>query len=270
VLSPANEVGHDQKVAGKAHLTDHIELALESLVIGAPAFGDIDTRDGEALVQPRFQPPATFGAQKILDGHALWHGKVGQKVLTELQRDVAGPSDCHAVGQGLRDVGEQLGHLLGRAQILLIGEMTGAARIVQHTPFVDAHPRLVGLEISRLDEAHVVAGDHGNTVRGRERDRGVHELFLSGPTRALQLEKQPPREDARPMGESLRGELAAAKMKSLPYLALRAREGEQAGGELREPFAIHGRDAAVLPLPIGARDQSGQVPVPVVVTAEQQ
>ena len=149
VLGPLDEVGDDQKVAGKAHLDDNVQFDLQTLVIGLAGPGEIGGVAVEEGVQALFQALARLPREEIVHGHAVGDGEIRQVVFAQAQFQVAALGDFDAVLQSLGEIGEQFRHLLRRAQVLLLRIGLGPAGIVQHPSFHDADPGLVGLEILR-------------------------------------------------------------------------------------------------------------------------
>ena len=68
---------------------------------------------------------------------------------------------------------------------------------------MDTHPRFVGFEVVRLQEAHVIGGNHGHAAPGRERYSGGNVVFLAGPTEPLQLDVEPVAEQCEPRNREL-------------------------------------------------------------------
>ena len=86
-------------------------------------------------------------AEILVHGQPFGHRVVRQAGLAQFQGDVAAPGDLHAVLDGLGNIAEQLAHFLRTLQVLLVGVVARAARIVQGATLVDANPHLVGLEL---------------------------------------------------------------------------------------------------------------------------
>ena len=79
LLRPADEVGHDQEVAGEAHLDDDAQLAVEAPVVIFA--GEIASQ--WVLLQPRLQAALGFVAQVAVEGFALGHRELRQEVFAE-------------------------------------------------------------------------------------------------------------------------------------------------------------------------------------------
>ena len=147
VLRPVDEVGDDQEVAGETHLHDGLRfrtraardrrgrfsLALRCVRIElreAPlqafaARGRADIRRG------RRRPASGIAAAAILPSSSVRLQRLAISTL---------------LASASRNVGEQLGHLRLRLEVLLGAEMTRPALIGQHVAFGDADARLVRAE----------------------------------------------------------------------------------------------------------------------------
>ncbi len=73
----------------------------------------------------------------------------------------ASTGNLDTVGQRFRQIGEQLGHLLGRAQKLLSRILARSPGIIQQTAAVDADPHLMCVEILGLQKTYIVGGHQG-------------------------------------------------------------------------------------------------------------
>ncbi|MNZ46233.1 hypothetical protein D3C78_639110 [compost metagenome] len=208
VLGPLDEVHHDQEVAGEAHLDDGAQLELQAVDVNLPFLfvvrrGFLGPEHRQAL----FQAFVGDMAQIIVDVHAFeGNREVGQEVLAQLHVDVATPGDLDGIFQRLRQVAEQLGHFRRRLQVLLVGVVVRAARVVQGAAFADAHASLVGLEVLLLDEAHVVGGHQRRTTAFGQRHGGVQVLFVVDPRGALHFQVEAIREHFHPLGQQRVGQ----------------------------------------------------------------
>ena len=71
----------------------------------------------------------------------------GGRFLAELERQIAALGDLDAVGERLRNIGEQFRHLRLRLEILIGREMPRPALIGEHIALGDAHARLVRAKV---------------------------------------------------------------------------------------------------------------------------
>ena len=110
LLGPANEVHHDQEVAGETHLDDGIQLEIEPRAIFRLPLVEAVARRVEkprqALVQPLVRQLPKIGIHSQTGGHRI----VREIGLAQFQHQVAAPGYLHGVLQGLRYVGKQLCH----------------------------------------------------------------------------------------------------------------------------------------------------------------
>ena len=139
-------------------------------------------------------------------GHRIFR----QPALTELQHEAAAARDLHGVGERLGHVREQLRHLLGRAQVLLLRVAARAALVREQRAVVDADARFVRFEVVRLQEAHVVGRDHRHAALRRQRHGGGDVGLLARPAEALQLDVEAIAEQLEPAIERLLGLALAA------------------------------------------------------------
>eukprot|EP01022_Parablepharisma_sp_SALTPOND_P029433 TRINITY_DN734_c3_g1_i1.p2 TRINITY_DN734_c3_g1~~TRINITY_DN734_c3_g1_i1.p2 ORF type:complete len:1458 (-),score=543.13 TRINITY_DN734_c3_g1_i1:22429-26802(-) len=187
VLGPLDEVGHDEEVARELHLDDGVVLELQArLVAGALllAFGLV----GEQFLQAHFQAGLGLGYQEVVDGHAVRRGEVRQLRLAQLQHQVAALGDFDGVGQRARQVGEELGHLGLRLEILLVVEAAHAARIGHDLAIGDASPRLVGDEFLGALELDRMGGHAGQAQPASQGHALAHLHVHVGLAGALQFE----------------------------------------------------------------------------------
>ena len=117
ILRPLDKLHHDQEVAGEAHLVNHFQFNIQTLVIFRTALRThfrIREQERQALLQPLFRAFDQIIFRAHIPGREL-----RQEILTKADGDVTTLSNFDAVLQCFRDVGEQLAHLVLTAQILL-------------------------------------------------------------------------------------------------------------------------------------------------------
>ena len=200
--------------------------------------------------------------QVILDAHARRRRERRQAALAELDLEVAAARDLDRVLERLRDVGEELRHLVLALEVLLGREALRPALVAEHVALRDADARLVRAEVAGVEELHRVRGHHrqaqarGERHRAREQRLGVRlarraaARGSSGPGRAL---AQPLRE---PLGGlAVAGERAPARRRpppaperairpSVPPAATRARARPGRGAGCAARRATAGRTGA--------------------------
>ena len=219
--------------------------------------------------QPFFQAFACLlldpGVQSLVVGHRV----LRQEVFAQAHLDVAALGQCHGVVDRVGDVGEQLGHFLGRLQVLLGAVVARTARVVEYAPGGDAHAGLVRVEAVAVEEAHIVAGHHRQAAHaGRVQGEAV-EGFLAVAIGAGQLQVQAVAEAALPVGQMLLGQIMAALGKQAPGQALAPGQCEQPCVRVQQPFRAD-RHAAFRPLAFHpcTGQQARQGEIAVVVAAQ--
>ena len=270
VLGPVDEVAHDQEVTRKAHLQDGVDLEFEALQVTRP-LGSALRGVGVQVRQPLLQ--AVDGGLPEIGFHrvALRYREVRQSRLAQHQRQAAAPRDLHRVGQRRGQIGEQRLHLGRGLEVLLRREAAHTARIAQDFALGDAHPRLVRFVIVGGGELHRMRGHHGQSEPCRQLHGGGHVRLVIGATGALQLQVEAV---GKPLGQSQRdlaGQLDIALQQRLPHRAgLRARQQDQALGQLFEPGPAHHGLALDHALGPGTRQQLRQVQVALGMSCQQQ
>ncbi len=266
VLAPLDEVGHDQEVAGEAHLDDGVELEFEPLEIVLAGLA----RRQRVLLQAFFQAFARLLLDPGVQGLVVGHRVVGQEVGTQPHLDVAALRQRQRVVDGVGDVGEQLAHLLRRFQVLLAAVLARALGVVEHPAGGDAHPCLVRVEVLRRQEAHVVAGDHRQAALAGGHQRELVERFLAVAAGAGQLQVQAIAEHALPVGQLLFGQVMAAFAGQASGQALAPGQREQVVATVLQPLRVDG-DAALgaMAFQPGPAEQARQAQVAVAVAAQQ-
>ena len=151
VLGPVDKIRNNQKVAGEAHLDNGLGLEQQTRFIFRPlllAHGRIE----EQLIQPQHQARLRLRQHVVVEAFLIRRGKLRQLGLAQFHREIAALGDLHAIGERLRDIGEQFGHLGLGLEILFFGEGMRPARIAQHIAFGDANSRLMRLEIAAIEK----------------------------------------------------------------------------------------------------------------------
>ena len=194
-LGPFDEIGHDQEVAGKAHLLDDAQLERQPRLVIFPRRGRRDH------LQPRGQPGPGLTAQ-------LLHLVVGElrqdrRVLLHLEGTAAG--NLHRVFQRLGQVGEQRRHLGFGLEVVLRRQAAAGFLLVDIGAIGDAQERVVGLIHVGLGEIDIVGGDQRQAHRIGHLDQPLlGQPFGLGRTGAvavaLQFDIQPVGVDRRQPG----------------------------------------------------------------------
>ena len=266
---PVDELLHDEEVAGKAHFADDAQFVVEALAV---ALGVVAGAAG--AVEVPGQPLGGAAGQQRVEGGALRHGIFRQVVGAERQFVAAAFGEFQRVVERLRQIGEQRPHLFGVAQVLLVAVASLPARVVEHPALLDANPRLVGLEVVLLQEAHVVACHHRRAGVGGQFRRIHREPILFRTPGAHDFEIDPGGEGGAPIGQPVRrGRIllshrladvaVASEQDDQPF---RRPEDRLAGGPA-VPGAL--RVAVVSAAGVGARHQPQQVAVALRASGQQ-
>ncbi|CCJ85173.1 titin [Cronobacter dublinensis 582] len=177
ILRPLDKLHHDQEVTRETHLVDNLKLNIQAFVIGRALLRAL-FRVREQEFQTLFQPLFGFQDQKIFRGHVAGR-EFRQEVFTQTHRHVTATGNLNAVFQRLRNIGEQLAHLIFGTQILLRRIVARPFRVVERKAVVNGDANFMRVEISGLDKAHVVGSDDRHAFFFRQRDRRMEiALFI--------------------------------------------------------------------------------------------
>ena len=221
-LGPVDEVGDDEKVAGEAHLGNHLDLEFQARAVLGLAPGTL-VLAGEEFCQAQCEALAGLLREIILQAHPGRRGKRRQLALAQFQRQVAAARDLDAVGERLGNVGEQFRHFRLRLEVALLGEDARPALVGEHVALGDAHPRFMGEKIPGLQELHRVGRNHRQRQPAGERERALNIGLGGCATRALQLDIGAPREQLRPFtGQALGLRNIVLHQRAADIAALRA------------------------------------------------
>ena len=135
-LGESDKIPHDQKVGGEAHPLDQIELVVQ------PALDLV----GDLRVAPA-DPFLAEGAEIACRGVPFWHRERRQMQARELQIELAPLSDGEGVPQGLRHLGEYLGHLLGAPHVVPRAIQPHPVRVVHQSVGLDAEQEIMGARV---------------------------------------------------------------------------------------------------------------------------
>ncbi|MNQ53696.1 hypothetical protein D3C85_677430 [compost metagenome] len=208
--------------------------------------------------------------QVVVDAHAIGRRKVRQKVLAQLHVNVATLGDLDGVLQRLGNVAEQVRHFLGGLEVLLVGIGARTAWVTEDPALADTDAGLVGLEVTLLDEAHIVGGHQRRAATVGQGDRGMHVLFVVGARGALQLQVEALGEHGLPLGQQrLGGGLVAIQQSHADLAFLGAGQGDQAFGGLLHPVALDDHQVVALAFGPASGDQFGEVAVALGVHRQQ-
>ena len=181
--------------------------------------GPVDAR--RQTQEARRQTAGRLSPQEILRTAPIGYREGGQTALAELQRQAATPRDLHAVGDRLGQIGEQLRHLRRRAQVLLRRVAPLARGIGELRAVVDADPGLVGLEVLRCKEAHIVGRDQGHPFRSRQRGGRRHQRLFALAADPGDFEIEAITQEFPPRREVTHRLRATARRQRPPHITLR-------------------------------------------------
>ena len=247
----ADEVGHDQEVAGVAHRDDHAQLVVQALLeLGR-----------DRAVAPH-QARLALLAQPRLDRLAVGHREVRDPELAQRQREVAHVGDPARVAERLGLVREQGRHLgRGLEEEVPRVELHPVGR-VEVVAGPDAQQDVVRLVLLAMDVVEVVGHDQRQPDLGREPEQLLVEPVLLGHPVVLQLQEEPVlAEDVAVVAGDLAGEVPVLRLERLGDLAAEARaEAHEALAVAGEVLPVDAR-LVVEAVDVGVGDQPAQVAV---------
>ena len=177
-LRIADEVRHDQEVAGELHLGDDVELKLQALFVFLADAAFDEAARGKALFQPGMGlPPQLFRLVIV--------GKARQDGIARLHAVGAAQGDLDGVLDRFRHVGEQGRHFLLALEIML-GCQPATLLGDQHFALGDADQCVMGRVVVRLGKVGFVGGNKRHFELEGEIDEPLLRLALG--RRAVPLE----------------------------------------------------------------------------------
>ncbi len=156
-----------KEIAGKLHLLDHDDFAIQTL----PVFGQIAAqRTCRAHgLEPRPPPLETLPGDVLeirVGGVAFGHFELREWLGHFFQLHVAALGDVPGTVEGVLHVAEEAEHFLARFQVEL-GELElHALRVLHGLAGLDAEQDFVGARIAALHVVRVVGGHHGDAGLG--------------------------------------------------------------------------------------------------------
>ena len=161
LASVADKVPDDHKIAGKLHLLDAGNFAVQTCVVigfglaeyaAAAEVGDVC---GEAFLKP-------FAADLLevaVEIHALWDWEFGERVVDFAELQVAALRELHGARDDVRVVREESSHLFSGLDVELFSAELEAFGVVHAAGGLDAEEDLVGAGIGVFDVMRIVGGD---------------------------------------------------------------------------------------------------------------
>ena len=123
-------------------------------------------------------------------GEPLRHREVGQLRLAELDGDVGALGDPQRVVARLGKVAEQVAHLRGRLEVVLLALELEPLRVAEHRPGLHAQQRVVRLVVLAVDVVRVVGGDQRRADLAGDLDQLRVGVALGLQAVVLQLDEQ--------------------------------------------------------------------------------
>ena len=187
----ADEIPHDQEVPAVLHLLDHGDFVDHApLVLVERVAQGVARHQGLQPRQPRREALAHHVLEVGVDGEAGRHVEVRQVVHARGQVDVDAIGDADGVGQRVRELGEDLRHLLRRLQEELIAVIAEAVGVVDRLAGADAEQDVVRLVVVLAQVVHVVGAHHRQAeITGDAGQAAVHDLLFVEAL-VLQLEEE--------------------------------------------------------------------------------
>ena len=258
-LGPADVVGHDEEVAGEAHLLDdiHLVLSLGEVLLARSA--------GEASLHPAGDllfEPAGFGL-------VLRHREARHEVTVH-ERHFAAFAQRQRVGDGLRMIREQRPHLLGALEVELVRVEVEPVRVVEGRRRLHAQQCRVGVGVGGVHVVQVVGGQQRQTeLFGQSQQLPDHPpLHVDAVVHDLAVEVVGA-EDVPELGSGLaRFVVLPQPQPGLDLATGASGGGDHAFGVFAEQFAVHPR-FEVEALDGGQRGHLEEVVHPDVVFGEQ-
>ena len=176
-LGEADEIPDDQEVVDEAHLTDRLELVLQSL-------GEL----GGQLPVPAVEPELAL-LDEIFEGVApVRRRELGEQNSAEIDGHVAPLGDLERPTHRVLVTREVEGHLVGRLEVELVRLEAPVVRVLQRVTRLDAEQCLVRVGIGGLEVVDVAGGDNRQLPLGRERGELGYELLLHRQAGVLELD----------------------------------------------------------------------------------
>ena len=266
-LGVTDEVGDDQKVAGKPHLLDDADFIIQALAVRRLV--RLGVLGPDARHDP-LEALARLELEELLRALRAAGVELGEMIGLEVELQVAAPGDRHRVGEGLRGVLEVIRHLGGRLEVQLVGPEFEPLRVVDGLAGLDAQQHVVG--------AHVLAGQVVAVVAGHQRDgeptahvdQGRVHAHLIVDAVVLNLEEEPVLAEHREVVPGgLLGLIHPARHDPARDFTVQAgRHGDQALRTLFQKFPVDPR-LVVEAFQLGGGGQPAEIAVALLVLGQQ-
>ena len=254
----ADKIGDDEEIVGKAHLLDHVLFVLQL----GPAGRIVPVPLPVAVVTELFQIREAVVPLRQLEFR--------QVVLAEGEFQVAHLRDLPGVLHRPLEGGKESLHLLRAAQVEVPGLVAHPVLIVQRLAGLDAKEHVVGLRVLLAQVVGVVGADHGDARLLVDAQNPTVHLHLVRDAVVLEFQVEPVRpEEVRHLQGVGLGVFILPVTETPGNLPRQARrEGDESSAVLPQQRLIDaGLD--VKALRPGGRHQVGEIPVPLLIFAQQ-
>ena len=258
LLCVVHKVGHDQEIIGEAHFFDHIQLIIQLLA----AFGPIGIFFGKAAAAQLPEVCLGIVARRQLEFR--------QVIFAEGEFHIAAFGDLSGIFDGLRMGGKQSGHLLRGAEVKILGLIAHPVGIFQGLPCLDAKKDVMAVGVLFPEIVGVVRHYQRNAGLFMQAQEPRVHCGLLPDTVVLEFQEEIVLPKDLPQFEGVffcPRQIAAAQ--AAGDLAGQAgRQGDEALGVPAQQIEI---DAGfdIKALREGTTDQEGEVPVPLLIFAQQ-
>ncbi len=171
LTSKSDEVPHDEEVRGEPHLRDHRELVVE------PLAHDVGDRLAVASLRALEGELTQVDRRALLVGRtldAIGHLELGQRGTTELDLDVRSLGDEQGVVARVDDVSEEMAHLRGGLEVVLLSVEPESLLVVEERPGLHAQQRVMRRRVVASRVVAVV----GREQRRAELARDLDQLWV--------------------------------------------------------------------------------------------
>ena len=222
----------------------------------------------QLFAAPREAFPRNFLKEAVerLSGRNV---EVREDVLLFLEVDVRALGNLDRAGERLRDLAEQLEHLLRRLEEELVGRKLHPGRVVHCLAGLDAHQHVLGARVSLGEIVAIVGRDERDSGLPRELDQVRVDALLVGDAVVLHLQVEIAlAEDVAQVVRGLPGGVEAVGGERGGNLAAQARrKSDQAVRVTGQQVFVDPR-LVVEALGVGRRSELDQIAVAALVLAE--
>ena len=181
LLGPFDEVRDDQEVAGKLHRFDDAKLKLQPVPIVLLLLARRKTMDIKTVLQPLLGLPTQFSSLMLL---GFFRIRISACKTRKNRLDGPGtgrttPCNLDGIVKRLGQIGEELGHLFLRLEIMF-GRQMAAIILNEDLACGDCDQRIMRLEIPSLGKIDIVGGDQWNVhFIGEIKQQGLDDALMA-------------------------------------------------------------------------------------------